>query len=302
MTKPFDPEEFARDVVGPIAERRALKKKFEEAHAKFVGREAGAALVGASLVMRQVADWIAVVTKSDASVVLTGETGTGKKLVARTIHAQSPRRDGPFIVVPCASLPDLMLEAELLELSGRHPQGRRDDWFRAAEGGTMVLDGVEMLPASAQSTLVRIVDEPSVRARRSVEWKPMGVRVISVMHEDPARPPSEGGLIRPLFFRLNAMHLRVPALRERAGDLYALVCHFLQELTPPSRKASDLTPRAWKALAAYAFPGNVRELTWALEHALAASEGGPIDLEHLPQEITGARSAGTTDAVGEVCV
>lgn len=285
VTKPFDPEEFALNVVGPIAERRALMKKFEDARSRFAAREAGAGLVGTSLVMRQLVERIAIVGRSDASAFVFGDPGTGKKLVARTLHALSARRDGPFVIAPCAALPDLMLEAELSSLSELRSRSYRDEWFRAAEGGTLVLDGVDKLPTSAQSNLLRVVDEPSGRARRDQEWQPRGVRVISVSHAHPNELLASETFLKSLLLRLNAAPLRLPPLAEREGDLYMLVCHFLRECTPSGRVTPGFTPSAWQALSSYPFPGNVRELAWAIEHAAAAADGAEIDRRHLPEAV-----------------
>jgi two-component system response regulator HydG len=294
VTKPFDPDEFAQSVVGPIAERLALRTQFEEARRRFVATEAGTDLVGTSLVMRQVVHRISVVANSDASVFITGDRGTGKKSIARTLHAQSPRRSGPFLVVPCASLTDLMIEAELRELSELRSRGYRDEWFRAAEGGTIVLDRVDVLPMRAQSNLLRVIDEPTVHARRDHEWQPRGVRIVSLSETPPADLLKGGGFVEALLFRLNAVPLRAPSLVEREGDLYLLVCHFLREFTPSRRRTPGLTPKAWKALSAYGFPGNVQELAWVVEHAVAASDGEEIDCQHLPEEITLTPAPSTT--------
>ncbi len=285
VTKPFDPDDFVRDVVGPIAERRGLMRSLAEARARFVGREAGGALVGASLAMRQLAERVAVAATSDAAVLIAGESGVGKKLVARTLHAASPRRGGPLLVVPCASLPDRMRASELRELSELRARNHRDEWFRAAEGGTVVLDGVDVLPASAQSALLRVLDEPTTRARRSRDWQPLGVRVISITRTSVAELLPRGLMLDALFYRLSGVQLSVPPLRERDGDLYLLTNHILRELTPPGRGAAFLTPRAWKALTVHPFAGNIRELSWALEHAVAAANGGDVDLEHLPAAV-----------------
>jgi DNA-binding NtrC family response regulator len=148
-----------------------------------------------------------------------------------------------------------------------------------------VLDGIDTLPIGAQSNLLRVIEEPPVHARRDRHWRPLGVRLISVSQTDPTDGLAGGSFLEPLLFRLNATHLRVPPLAEREGDLYMLVCHFLREFTPPSRSASDLTPGAWEALSAYGFPGNIRELAWAIEHAVTAADGGEIERQHLPQEV-----------------
>jgi two-component system, NtrC family, response regulator HydG len=292
VSKPFDPDEFAAKVMGPIAERYALRKRFEEARSEFVGRELGASLVGTSLVMRQLSEDVSLASKSDAAVLILGERGAGKKLVARMIHAESPRRDGPFVLVPCGSIPDLMLLAELSELTEMRSRQHRDEWFRAATGGTLVLDGIDCLSSDAQERLVRILDEPILRARRGRDWQPLGVRVISLAAAQAENVTLRNGLPEPLRMRLDCLRVRVPALREREGDLYLLVCHFLRELTPPSRSAPSLTPRAWQTLASHSFRANVRELVWVLEYALARAEGGEIDVFHLPEEVTQASPVG----------
>ena len=288
VTKPFDPEDFALNVVGPIAQRRTLMKKFEEARAAAPAARQGARLVGTSLAMRQQTSRIALAAPGDASVVIVGDSGTGKKLVARTIHAQSPRRYGPLVVVPAAALPELALRCE----SPERPlyDDPRNEWFRAAEGGTLVLDGIERISISAQSNLLRLIEEPTAHARRSQEWQPVGVRLISLTTEQPAHLVAERAFLGPLFFRLNAMQLPVPSLYVRDGVLYVLVCHFLREFTPPGRGAPSLTPRAWRALSAYRFPGNVRELAWALEHAIANADVDEIDMDDLPDEVTQMRA------------
>ena len=207
--------------------------------------------------------------------------GTGKKLVARTVHARSARREGPFLVVPCTSLPGLMRPSaapRATERSEVRIRDAQDDWFWAAEGGTLVLEGIDTLPMSAQSALLRLLlragGEPRPRGvRKDGEWKPRGVRLVCIARENPVRWVGDRGFLEPLFLRLATMQIRTPTLAEREGDLYTLVCHFLRELTPSNRTVPGLTPAAWKALFAHRVPGNLRELSWTLEHALASAHG-----------------------------
>ena len=290
VTKPFDPYEFTQNVVGPIASGRELMKKFDRARAGFVAREVGAGLVGTSLVMRQMADRIAVIGRSDASVFLTGERGTGKKLIARTLHAMGPRRQGPLHVIACESLRDLMFESELCALSHVRPGSSRDGWLRAAEGGTLVLDGIDKLPVAAQSNLLRVVDERSVHAHRDPEWQPRGVRLIATSRRSPLEL-LDRGFPEPLIFRLNVAQIRVPSLSERGEDFPVLVGHFLREFTSPSCTTTTLTPAAWQALSAYPFPGNVGELAWVIERSIASADGDTIDVRDLPDHV--AHASGT---------
>ncbi len=286
VTKPFDPEEFTRTVVGPLAERRALRKAFEEAQAQLVATEAGTSFVGTSTLVRQLSDRISLLVQSDASVFVSGARGTGKKLIARMLHAHGPRRDGPFLVVPCGSLPALMRQAEIRELAELRRGSSRDGWFRAAEGGTLVLDGIDQLDAGTQNNLRRVIDEPLARARRDHQWRPHGVRIVSISRSSPEALCGGAGLLDALLYRLNTVHLRAPTLGERLLDLPLLVSHFLRKYTPEGGMPPRIAPDAWKALSAYDFPGNVRELEWVVERALVAADGEEIALRHLPDQIT----------------
>jgi DNA-binding NtrC family response regulator len=290
VTKPFDPDDFARDVVGPIDERRTRRRALEHAHSTLASRYTGRELVGMSRVMRELSRRLAAVAPSECPVFIRGEAGTGRKLMARTLHARSARRDGPFAVVPCATLPDLMLELEMSALGKGWSELRRDAWFRVAEGGTLVLDAVDTLPISAQSTLLRVLQEPGVTARRATDWTPQGVRIVSLSTQNLAQLAEEGRFLRPLLYRLNTVELHAPRLAERDGDLYLLAVHFLRERTPAGAVAgrTGLSPAAWHALSRYAFPGNVGELAAALAAAHEQAQGGEIDVEHLPEAIRGA--------------
>ena len=164
VTKPFDPDEFTQRVVGPIAEHRALRQRFDAARAQLIARDTGATLVSVSPVMRSVVDRIALLSQSDASVVITGDRGVGKQLVARCLHARGPRRERPLVLVDGAVLPDLLRDSELAETGA---PARFSDWFREAEGGTLVLRGLAGLSAREQAALVRIISAPRALARRA---------------------------------------------------------------------------------------------------------------------------------------
>ncbi|HEX8789872.1 MAG TPA: response regulator [Polyangiaceae bacterium] len=276
VTKPFDPTEFVQNVLGPIAAQRSLLRKFEAARDGMVARRTGAKLVALSSAMRGLADRAAVLASSDASLVLLGDRGTGKELLARVMHAQGPRRDGPFALIDGAVLP------ELLETTG-------DEWARAAHGGTLVLDGIERLSIRHQAHLARAISDPCVVAIRGPQWEPLGVRIVTLTRERLADRVIDGSFLESLYYRLNGVQLRVPNLSERGDDLPALVAELMTEIQPPSRTVPNLSAEAWEALAHAAWPGNVRQLRGALEHALAMSAGGAIELQHLPQEVLSRR-------------
>jgi DNA-binding NtrC family response regulator len=283
VTKPFDPDEFARTVVEPIAQRHWIHKKLDDARARFTARSTGVTLVAGSPVMRRLTERIGVLASSDASVLVTGDRGTGKELVARAIHAQGARRDGPFVLVDGALLPDLVRASERGELSD--DGAPRHGWLRAAAGGTLALDGIEKVPLDVQAHLVRALTTPGVPAERSTGWQPLGVRLITLAREGLADRVREGQLLDALYYRLNTTQVHVPTLEERGEDLWPLVTQLLREIEPPARTIPGITFAAWSLLSSYPFPGNVRELRWALEQALATSGGGPIDVEHLPAEL-----------------
>ena len=285
VTKPFDPDEFVAKVIGPIAERFALRRELDRARLVASEGRAGDRLVAQSPPMQKLLEQIEQLAHTDVPVLLTGERGTGKKIVARTLHERGPRRNGPFVILPCTALPDLMLESELKELSdARKPT--RDAWFRSASRGTIVLDGVDTLPIAAQSTLLRAIQEPGMLAHRTNEWLPVGVRLVATARKSLTKMVREGHFLEGLYFRLNAMSLKVAPLRERKADLLPLVVELLNRMTPRDRELPLLEPRAWEALSRYAFPGNTHELVWALEHAITLADGKPIDIGHLPARIT----------------
>ena len=283
VTKPFDPDEFARDVVGPIAERRALKKKFDEAQARAVARVAGDALVAVSPSMRKLVGRVGVLASSDVPLVIVGDRGTGKELVARTLHARGSRREGPFVVMDGVILADLLGP----RVDGDGSAGA--DWLRSAMGGTLVLDGIEPLSLAAQVHLTRLLESPQAVARHGADGRALGARIITLTRSGLADRLVAGKMLDSLYHRLNGVLLLVPRLAERQADLVSLVTLILREIVPEGTTVPGISPPAWKALADHGYPGNVRELRWILEHAVAMADGGPIEEEHLPVEAFGTR-------------
>jgi two-component system response regulator HydG/two-component system response regulator AtoC len=274
-----------------IAEKRALRSQLNEARAQLVGRQPSTVIVGRSPSMARLVGRIDTIAVSDAPVLITGETGTGKELVARTLHRLSGRRDGPFVAVNCAAFPESLLEAELFG----HERGaftgavrKRDGRFKAADGGTLLLDEIAEIPPAAQAKLLRVLQEGAVEPLGTNTAVRVDVRVISATHRNLAELIAENRFREDLYYRLNVLDLEIPPLRERQGDLALLVQHFVRSFMPAGAEPPGISPRAWAALSGHSFPGNVRELAHAIEHAVVLARGGEIDLEHLPATFAGA--------------
>jgi DNA-binding NtrC family response regulator len=297
ITKPFDVDEIILQMER-IAAQRALKQELEQARAELSQRKSGAAgsaIIGRSPPMLRLLDRIDTIAQSDAPVLITGESGTGKELVARTLHERSTRRAKPFIAVNCAAFPETLLEAELFG----HERGaftgavkRRDGRFKAADGGTLLLDEIAEVPLPAQAKLLRVLQEGTVEPLGTNESTRVDVRIISATHRNLRERIKDGRFREDLYYRLNVLDIEIPPLRERRGDLPLLLQYFLNRFTTAGKQAPSISPRAWAVLSQYPFPGNVREFAHAIEHAVVLASGGEIDVEHLPAGIAGAAESG----------
>jgi two-component system response regulator PilR (NtrC family) len=242
-------------------------------------------LVGDSAPMQGVRGLVARLARSQAPVYIGGESGTGKELVARLIHEQGPRADGPFVPVNCGAIPEDLMESELFGHKKGSFTGALADkpgLFQAASGGTLFLDEVADLPLHMQVKLLRAIQEKSVRPVGAQAEVPVDVRILSATHKDLAALVRESRFRQDLFYRINVIELRVPPLRERAEDIPQLAEHILRRLAERSGDpCPGLSTEARAALAGYRFPGNVRELENLLERALALCDGDVIQPEDL---------------------
>lgn len=250
-------------------------------------------LIGDSAMVQSLRAQIARLARSMAPIAITGESGSGKELAAREIHAQSSRANKPFIAVNCGAIPEALMEAEFFGYRKGAFTGAADDrdgFFQAANGGTLMLDEVADLPLAMQVKLLRAIQERRVRKIGATAEEPVDVRLISATHQDLAHCVETGKFRQDLFYRLNVIELSVPPLRERVDDLGVLTDAILARLAGPGKRAS-LGAGVLDALRSYSFPGNVRELENVIERALAFAEDGVIQLGDL--SLKGAR-------VGEV--
>ncbi|HET9113022.1 MAG TPA: sigma-54 dependent transcriptional regulator [Burkholderiales bacterium] len=242
-------------------------------------------LIGNSPAMQQARDLIAKLSKTQAPVYITGESGSGKELAARLIHQQSSRSGAAFIPVNCGAIPENLMESEFFGYKKgafTGAESERDGFFHAANGGTLFLDEVADLPLLMQVKLLRVIQEKKVRKLGSTTEEPIDVRIISATHQNLAKRVETGNFRQDLFYRLNVITLKMPALRDMREDIAEIAQTLLQQLASSAKiPRPALTRAAATALAQYDFPGNVRELENILERALALANGTQIDVADL---------------------
>ncbi len=246
-------------------------------------------MVGHGPAMQKLYSQIMRAAPSDASVLLTGETGTGKELVAKALHDNSERSKGPYVPVHCASLPENLLESELFGYAKGAFTGAataKIGRFEAADGGTLLLDEIGEIPLSIQVKLLRVLQEREVVRLGENHARPVNVRVIAATHRNLAAMVERGEFREDLYYRLRVLPLHVPPLRERKEDISLLAHKLLNDLKKRyKRENAELSHEALLALEAYAWPGNIRQLFNALEYALVHADGPSILPQHLPPEI-----------------
>ncbi len=289
ITKPCKLAEIEA-VLLKVAEQRELKHKNLALESRVQQAEGPTVLVGKSPAMQGVHRLISTVAPTESTVLILGETGTGKELAARTLWQQSRRADMPFVPVNCGALAEHLVESELFgHVKGAFTGADRDHkgLFEVANGGTLFLDEVGELNKNIQVKLLRFLESGEIR--RVGDTKPFKteVRVLCATNRDLRKMIESDEFREDLFFRINTFEIRLPPLRERRSDIPDLAKHLLGRAArrPPEQVADLLTPEAVDVLLEHSWPGNVRELANVMEHAYILSGGGKITPEHLPHQL-----------------
>ncbi|MEE8165940.1 MAG: sigma-54 dependent transcriptional regulator, partial [Myxococcota bacterium] len=285
LAKPFQPAEI-RLTLRNAQEREALRHRNELLQRDMSRAIGERAIVAASDPMIELLELLERAAAYKSTVLITGESGTGKEVMARAIHAQSPRRDAPFVGVNCGAIPENLLESELFgHVKGAFSGASRTHrgLFAEADQGTLFLDEIAELPPSLQLKLLRAIQEEEVRPVGDTKAKRIDVRVLAATARDLDAEIGAGRFCEDLFYRLNVVRLEVPPLRERRADIPLLVDHFLarfrRTLGKPVRRVSE---EALERLAAYHWPGNVRELENVIERSVILTDGDAIEIAALP--------------------
>lgn len=247
-------------------------------------------IISRSQLMRRVFDVLPHIAETTSTVLIEGESGTGKELIARAIHSHSARKKKPFVAVNCAALPETLLESELFGYkAGAFTDARKDKPGRIAlaEGGTLLLDEIGDISPAFQVRLLRFLQERSFEPLGAVETVQADVRVIAATNRDLDQLVAEGRFREDLYFRVNVIRIRLPALRERLEDVPLLVEHFIKRFNRlQGKKVAGITDEVLSLLMDYRYPGNVRELENAIEHAFVLCREGEIRPKHLPERLS----------------
>jgi DNA-binding NtrC family response regulator len=290
LTKPIDQERLLT-TIGNALSHGNLEKEVARLKEELSDRYHLRSIVGSSAAMRKVYDQVEKVLESEITVFIAGESGTGKELVAKAIHFASLRSDGPFIDVNCAAIPEGLQESELFG----HEKGAftgavatHPGKFEQATGGTIFLDEVGEMSASAQARLLRVLQERVLQRVGGTETIELDVRVISASNRDLAKMVEEGSFRQDLFYRLVVFPITLPPLRDRREDIPLLVEHFLEKhARDAGKRVTTVEARAMEAMASHGWPGNVRELENVIHRTLLVSSGLELTFDDLPPGIGG---------------
>jgi len=298
ITKPIEMEILSLTLDRAVSHRR-LKGQIQLLNDMVLKSRPSGDIVGASVSMEKLFNKLDVIRDSEISVMLAGESGTGKDLVAKMIHNDSQRKNGPFVPVNCAALPEMILESELFgHTRGAFTDAKttRKGMFLHADGGTLFLDEIGELPLSLQPKLLRALEERKIRPVGSDKEISVNVRVITATNKDLEKAIKDGDFREDLFYRINVMQFIIPPLRDRGTDIVLLAKYFMEQFSQRSgKKVNDISQPVMERLLNYSWKGNVRELKNIMERAVALTRHNQIVLEDLPEAIRSFQSKTYSD-------
>lgn len=300
LAKPFKMEQLFSVVEAALRERQ-LRLEIASLRQEIAKEFCFSNIIGKSQAMQDVFSLIRRVAQTKSTVIIYGKSGTGKELVAKALHYNSPRRDKPFVAFNCAAIPETLLETELFgHVRGAFTDAHhaKNGLFVEADGGTLFLDEIGDMAISIQGKLLRAIQEREIRPVGATGDIKVDVRLIAATHHDLQRLLAEGKIREDLYFRLNVVPIKLPELKERKQDIPLLVKHFLKKhAAENNRETPSVSKEIMHILMEYAWPGNVRELENVLERAVVLAEGTTIQPENLPENLRAApyRAGGNTD-------
>jgi two-component system, NtrC family, response regulator AtoC len=286
ITKPFDSDELLQIVKKALS----VSKKNKELISPYFDHAASfvPTIIGGSSIIAQVLNTVKKVAQADSSVLISGETGVGKELVARAIHLASPRRSRPFIKVNCAAIPEALLESDLFGFEKGSFTGAictKPGRFELASEGTIFLDEIGELPLGLQAKLLAVLQDRAFERIGGVKTIQVDVRIVAASNKDLALASRNGMFRSDLFYRLNVVPLSIPPLRERREDILMLAEYFIDRLVRKYKRPMSIPPELMGILIAHNWPGNIRELENVMERMFVLSEGSTLELRLLPEEM-----------------
>jgi two-component system response regulator HydG len=288
VTKPFDIEALAM-VTDRATEHHVLRSEVKRLRAAVGQAGWGDDILGRSAAVAEMRSVLERVSKTEATVLITGETGTGKEVAARVLHQQGRRKSGPFVAINCSALPEALLESELFgHVKGAFTDAKsnRAGVFVEADKGTLFLDEITEMPISVQAKLLRALEERRVRLVGGEGEVPFDARIVAATNRDLEQAVQNGTFREDLYYRLNVVHVAVPPLRSRGTDVLILAQHFLKQFAAQSRpEVTGISEPAAERLVTYPWPGNVRELRNAIERGVALTQFDHVRAEDLPERI-----------------